>query len=207
MEKLLGVYTPPTGAQEAAAGVAFAEIDALMMAGDLRAAAAKVPAFTQAHEATETYAAKKRILDELGLVGTRVDPQWAANVERWYQGEGEVDLSKGATVVVFWEEWCPHSRKELPKLFALYKRHQPDGLRMVGLTRVTKSATDDTVRAFLASAGIDAPVARERTGGPIANAFGVKGIPAAALVIDGQVAWRGHPGKLNDALLAALWVR
>jgi thiol-disulfide isomerase/thioredoxin len=207
MDKLLGVYSPPTGAQEAAAGVAFAEIDELMRAGDLSAAAAKVPAFRQAHEATETYAAKRRILEELSLVGTRVDPQWAVNVEQWYQGEDKVDLSKGATLVVFWEEWCPYSRKELPRLFALVKQHQPDGLRMLGLTRVTKSATDDTVRAFLVGEGIDVPMAKEHAGGPLSAAFLVKGIPAAALVIDGQVAWRGHPGKLNDALLAALWVR
>ena len=127
MGKLLGVYSPPTGAQEAAAGVAFAEIDELMKAGDFSAAAAKVPAFRQAHEATELYASKQRTLDELAMVGTPVDPQWARNVDQWYQGGGAADLSKGATLVVFWEEWCPHCQKELPKLVELAKQHQPSG--------------------------------------------------------------------------------
>ena len=204
MDKLLGVYSPPTGAQEAAAGVAFAEIEELMKSGDFIAAAAKVPAFRQAHEATELYASKQRTLDELAMVGTPVDPQWARNVDRWYQGGGAADLSKGATLVVFFEEWCPYSRKELPKLFALYKEHQPDGLRMLGLTKTTKSATDDTVRAFLSGEGFDFPVAKELQGGPVSKAFGVAGVPAVAIVIDGEVAWRGHAGKVNEALLATL---
>jgi hypothetical protein len=201
LEKLLGVYRPPTGAEEAAASVAFAEIDALVRAGDFASAAAKVPAFRQAHHATETYAAQKRTLNELSLVGMRVDPQWATQLEGWFQGEGTVDLHRGSTLVVFWEEWDPQSRQQLPKLVELLRRHEANGLRALGLTRVTKSATDEAVRGYLGGQDIDFPVAKENSRQALSTAFLVNAVPGAALVVDGLVVWRGHPGKLHDGQL------
>ena len=41
-------------------------------------------------------------------------------------------------------------------------------------------------------------VARSPTG------FNVTGIPAAALVKEGKVIWRGHPGRLDDATIDKL---
>ena len=38
----------------------------------------------------------------------------------------------------------------------------------------------------------------------MSSSFAVTGIPAAALVKDGKVVWRGHPARLDDALLDKL---
>ena len=47
---------------------------------------------------------------------------WAKNIEKYYQGEGNVDLSSGTTLVVFWEVWCPHCRREVPELKETYEK-------------------------------------------------------------------------------------
>jgi hypothetical protein len=31
--------------------------------------------------------------------------------------------------------------------------------------------------------------------------FGVRGIPAAAVVKDGQIVWRGHPARITEDML------
>jgi hypothetical protein len=33
--------------------------------------------------------------------------------------------------------------------------------------------------------------------------FAVSGIPAAAVIKDGKVVWRGHPGRLTDDMINA----
>jgi len=37
----------------------------------------------------------------------------------------------------------------------------------------------------------------------ISEAFAVKGIPAAAMVKNGKIVWRGHPGGMTSEKLAA----
>ena len=71
-------------------------------------------------------------------------------------------------------------------------------MKIVGLTRLTKSSTQEKVEAFVAEHELNYPVAKEN--GKIAPLFNVSGIPAGAVVKDGEIIWRGHPGKLNDAL-------
>jgi hypothetical protein len=38
----------------------------------------------------------------------------------------------------------------------------------------------------------------------MSTGFNVTGIPAAALVKEGKVIWRGHPGRLDDATIDKL---
>jgi len=102
-------------------------------------------------------------------------------------------------VVVFWEEWCPHCRDEMPKLQQLYAAHKADGLQVLGITKVTQTATDEKVRAYLDQNRIQFPVAKE-TGIP-SDYFNVKGIPAAAIVKGGKIVWRGHPIRLTEEIV------
>ena len=41
--------------------------------------------------------------------------------------------------------------------------------------------------------------------GDASKAFGVSGIPAAAVVKDGKVVWRGHPGRLTEQMIES-WI-
>ena len=45
--------------------------------------------------------------------------------------------------------------------------------------------------------GVTYPIGKED--GTLTTRFAVKGIPAAALVRNGKVIWRGHPARLTDA--------
>ena len=43
-----------------------------------------------------------------------------------------------------------------------------------------------------------------KEGGDVSKEFAVSGIPAAAIVKDGEIVWRGHPGRLDDDLINKL---
>jgi thiol-disulfide isomerase/thioredoxin len=132
------------------------------------------------------------------VVGKPTPEEW--HIEKWFQGEGEVDLDGSkTTLLVFWELWCPHCRRELPRLQKMWDDHKALGLQVVGVTRVTRTSTDDGVRAFLSKSSIAYPVAK--VDGKLAEYFQVTGIPAAALVKDGQIVWRGHPIRLTPQVL------
>lgn len=105
------------------------------------------------------------------------------------------------TLVVFWEAWCPHCKREMPTLNALAERYAGRA-EFIGFTRLTRSATRQSATAFLEDGAITVPMGIE--GGDISATFGVRGIPAAALVRDGRIVWRGHPAALDDTLMETL---
>jgi hypothetical protein len=81
------------------------------------------------------------------------------------------------------------------------EKYKSKGLGIIALTKVTKSATEESVEAFIKDSKLTFPVGKEPEGGPLSAAYAVSGIPAAALVKDGKVIWRGHPARLTDELL------
>lgn len=128
-------------------------------------------------------------------LGARLDLQ---EVE-WLQGEA---AAGGAQLVVFFEPWCPHCRNEMPELESVRQRWQDKGLDVVALTRLSRDSTREQVMELVSGAGARFPVGHED--GRVAKAAQVSGIPAAALVQEGRVVWRGHPGALDDATLQRL---
>ncbi|MCB9746211.1 MAG: TlpA family protein disulfide reductase [Alphaproteobacteria bacterium] len=141
-----------------------------------------------------------RLADELEVIGAKAPP---LEVERWFTSQ--TDFAQGdATLVVFFEEWCPHCRREVPALQKTWEKYGAEGLNVVGLTRVTKSSTEEKVEAFIEQSGLTYPVARMGDD-HLSQAFGVSGIPAAAVVVDGEIVWRGHPARLSEEMIRG-WV-
>ena len=122
------------------------------------------------------------------------------DIEKWYQGEGDIDLTKGTTLVVFWEVWCPHCRREVPNVKETVSKYGDKGLQVVGLTKVTRSSTEEKVTEFIKEHDLNYPVAKEKDGA-LSKYFNVSGIPAAAVVKDGEIVWRGHPARLSDDMI------
>lgn len=120
-------------------------------------------------------------------------------VESWLQGNTGMDGGR-ATVLVFWELWCPHCRSELPRVERLYRAYRGRGLNVVGLTGLTHGVGRKEATAFLRQAHVTYPVAKER-GRTMSDRFGVSGIPSAVVVKNGKVVWEGHPGKLDAAMI------
>lgn len=160
-------------------------------------AKAKLAELKQKYPTSRPARAAVRLEEELAVVGK---PAEALKVDHMVQGNAP-DVTQGkATLVVFWEVWCPHCKREVPKLQETYTKYQGKGLQMVGVTKMTKGSTEDQVKEFIASQKVSYPIAKE-AGEETSAYYGVKGIPAAVVIKDGKVVWRGHPARLNDQML------
>lgn len=192
--------TAPTAgsARDRAMGL-YHTIDTLLAEGRADEARERVDAFRA--DDPEAAAWTKSLDRELEVIGKPAPTDWS--IETWYQGGEDVDLDgERPTLVLFWEQWCPHCRAEVPKIQAIQDHYAERGLQIVAVTRITRTATDEAVREFVDESGVTYPVAKET--GDLAAYFNVKGIPAAAIVRDGAIVWRGHPIRLTDDVLD-LW--
>ncbi len=184
-------------AKEAEAQAALAPVIRLA-ASDPTKAKAEMTAFMQKYGTTQAAKGALRTYRELQIVGKTTPADWG--IEKWFQGESEINLAgSDTTLVVFWETWCPHCQREVPKLQALYDSLKGDGLKVVGLTKVNKSSTEQKVSDFIKEKNLSYPIAKEN--GSASQYFGVSGVPAAAVVKDGKIIWRGHPNRLSEERL------
>ncbi len=182
---------------------AMAQLRAAMeidLAGDATGARAALDALALANPDTRVGAFAARRAAELAVVGT---PATKPDAERWYTPV-EVNPDASATVLVFFESWCPHCQQELPKLPALACRWSPAGVQVVALTKLTQGATDADVQRDSVTHGLFGLAVGHERNGATSEAYGVTGIPAAAVVRGGIVVWRGHPAQLDDATLARI---
>ncbi len=143
----------------------------------------------------------RRNIDALAVIG---QPAPALVVDHWIGGETTLESQRGKLVlVVFWNEWCPHCKRELPKLQALWEAHRDQGFSAILVTKHTKRQTDEKVKSLLAEKGVTLPCAVEPSGYPSSKDYAITGVPAAALVDrDGTVVWRNHPARLTEERLA-----
>ena len=183
--------------QEQAAANLLKEAQQAYQTLDIDTAKAKLAELKKDYSNTRAFRAGQRIQAEVDVVGR---DEADLSVETWYQGSA-ADVKGGkATLYVFWEVWCPHCKREVPKLSATYDKFRGKGLTMVGLTKQTRNVTDDAVREFVNAQGVTYPIAKEE-GDALSQHYGVRGIPAAAMVKDGKVVWRGHPAQLTDDMI------
>lgn len=160
-------------------------------------ARAKLTELKSKYGTTRAARAAQRIEAELEIIGK---PAGDLKVEKWFQGNVADLNSSKATLVVFWEVWCPHCKREVPKLTETYEKYKGQGLEMVGLTKMTRDITEQQVTEFIQNEKVGYPIAKEQ-GDEMSRHFGVRGIPAAAVVKDGKVVWRGHPARLTDDMI------
>jgi thiol-disulfide isomerase/thioredoxin len=185
---------------EKAAATLVREASQAMRDLDYDLAKAKLAELKEKYPSTRASRSAAQLEGQLAIIGADAGD---LSVEKWYTGKTSFDEGE-ATLVVFFEEWCPHCKREVPKLEATYKQYNSKGLNVVGLTRITKSATEEKVKDFISSNTITYPVAKED--GSMADKFAVQGIPAAAVVKDGKIVWRGHPAQITDAMLNG-WIQ
>lgn len=187
----------PSAEDEAAAQKLYAEISDALANGDVDGARTKTDLGLKQYGKTKTASRFVRIKQELDVFGKEVsNPE----TEKWFVGsEADMSLESGTTLVVFWEVWCPHCQREVPELQAMHEKYEGKGLDIIGLTKITKSATEEKVTSFIADNNVTYPMAKET--GTASRDFAVSGIPAAAVVKDGKVVWRGHPGRLSDDMI------
>ena len=125
------------------------------------------------------------------------------DLEEWLGDDlGTIESMKGKPVLlVFWATWCPHCRKAMPGIENdVWQKYRDAGLQVIAVTKNGRGQTTETVREYISEGGYTVPVAVD--GGDTSRAYGVSGIPAAALVDKtGKVVFRNHPSQVTDALL------
>lgn len=200
-KKGVGVGAPgaPTASpeQEQAAGDLLRQAAEMMEKNDFDNARAKLDELQKSYPNTRSAKASVKYAQDLAVIGK---PEAPLTVEKWFQGS-EADIKDGkAKLLVFWEVWCPHCKREVPKLAETYNKFNKQGLEVVGLTKMTRDITEQQVNDFIRENNLPYPIAKEQ-GDAMSKAYGVQGIPAAAIVKDGKVVWRGHPGRLTDEMI------
>ncbi|MFK7929592.1 MAG: TlpA family protein disulfide reductase [Myxococcota bacterium] len=178
----------PDAADEAAARDLVSEIQRAYGSDyDVAAAAALCREGKAKYANTNAWRRGSRTCDEVGVVG-KPAADW--DVEQWFQGQAPA--AGEPMLLVFFEQWCPHCRREMPRLGELEAQ-----ISVVGVTKVNRSSTDDKVVQFIGEHDLTFPIAKERNGS-LSQHYVVSGVPAAAIVVDGVVVWRGHPARLHD---------
>ena len=191
---------PADPKKEAAAEALAKEIQAAIAGMDDATVKAKSTEFKKKYQSTKAARFMRRVFAEYDVVGVEAGDM---EVEKWYQGNVAMNDGK-ATMLVFWEVWCPHCKREVPKIEATYNKYKDQGLNLVGLTKVTRGSTEEQVTSFMTEEGVTYPMAKEQEGGNLSKRFGVRGVPAAAIVKGGKVVWRGHPARIDDGMITKL---
>src|SRR5205085_671539 len=116
----------------------------------------------------------------------------------WINSDGMslAKAGKNIAVVEFWATWCPPCRKSIPHLVAMNDKFKDKNVVIMGLT----DEPMDKVKTFAQNMKMNYAVG---TGSASARQYGVTGIPHAFVVVDGKIAWEGHPmAGLEDAIQA-----
>lgn len=134
-----------------------------------------------------------------GCTQSKTGPAPEVSAGKWINADSFklADNSDKIVVVEFWATWCPPCRKSIPHLKELHEKYSDKGLVIVSLS----NEPVDTILEFNKKAGMTWIVGAESNSG---QAYGVTGIPAAFIVVDGNIVWNGHPMGGLDAEIEKL---
>lgn len=137
------------------------------------------------------------LIVSFGTACSRAEPVPASVAPAWKLTspdgkEISFEQFKGKVVVVdFWATWCGPCRTEIPGYIALQKKHEKDGLVIVG---IAVNDTADSVKAYMAKAGINYPIVMGDDA--VVEAFGgIEAIPTT-FIIDRE-------GKIRERKMGA----
>lgn len=189
---------PPGPEQEEEAAALLVQLQEAMGAWEFEEAKALLTVLETDYAGTRSANRAARQKAELEVIGKDAPDLTVGNgVEYWFDQPGEYG---GVTILVFFEEWCPHCQREMPKMSEWSQSMRDNGeLQVIGVTKITKSSTDEKVREMLVSSNVTFPIAKDN--GVLSEHVNVSGIPAAVVVKDGVVIWRGHPARLDETVL------
>jgi len=123
----------------------------------------------------------------------------AVNAQEWINASGQVSLDQfkdKVVIVEFWATWCPPCRTVIPHLVKLYNKEKDKGLVVISLTNEKRK--EAKIDKFMKSMKMNYIVGTGSTSG---REYGVRGIPAAYVIVDGKVIWEGHPASGLDQVV------
>ncbi|MBI3894207.1 MAG: TlpA family protein disulfide reductase [Candidatus Wallbacteria bacterium] len=103
---------------------------------------------------------------------------------------------KGRVVVLdFWATWCPPCRKAIPRIQSLSKRFSDRPVTVLGIN-MDQGKSPEAIRQFLSENSI--AFGQVLDGGPIAQKYGVQGIPCTVVIDKDGIVRQVHTGYSND---------
>jgi thiol-disulfide isomerase/thioredoxin len=166
--------------------------------------AASVCGVALAQDAGEKPAVKYTTVGPTLSVGDKAPP---LAIEKWVKGEAVTSFQKGKVYVVeFWATWCGPCIKGMPHLSELQKKYKDKGVTIIGCTSADPGNTLEKVEKMVADKGdtMGYTVAwdsERKTNEAYMKAAAQNGIPCAFIVNqEGNIAWIGHPTKMDDVL-------
>jgi len=139
-------------------------------------------------------------LEGIGLVGYSAAP---LEIQEWIgEPPPEVaDLKGKATLISFWAIWCPHCKRNIPKVDKLAREYGPKGLNVIGLSRERKNFEADAIREYIKTHPMSFPTGID-DGAKTSTAYAVDSIPRIVLVdAQGKIRWHGHPDYLSEKVI------
>lgn len=110
------------------------------------------------------------------------------SAQEWLNGDGIklADVKDKIVVVEFWATWCPPCRASIPHLKEMNAKFKDKNVIFVSLTDEDKA----TVTEFNKSFGMNWLVG---VGSNTGSDYGIRSIPRAFIVKNGNIIWTDHP--------------
>ncbi len=180
----------------ALSGLYLSDMDIKGAEGALRQLAEKYPETSLAGKA-------EKKLEGLELVGSPAPP---LQIKEWIGDPPPKDglYRSKVTLLSFWAIWCPHCRRNIPRMERLLETYGKQGVSVVGVTREREGKGVGEIREFIDShpmgfsTGVD-------DGGKTSKEMAVQSIPCVVAVDhQGRIRWHGHPDYLSEKVIETL---
>ena len=156
------------------------------------------------HYANTSLAGKaEQKLEGIRLIGSKAPP---LHIKEWIGDAPPAGNGYDAklTLLDFWAIWCPHCRRNIPKMERLLATYAKRGVSLVGITREREGAGVEQVREFIKSHAMGYPTGVDDEG-KTSQELAVKSIPCVVIVgPEGRIRWHGHPENLTDKVIEVL---
>lgn len=111
---------------------------------------------------------------------------------------GLADLMGKPTLVVFWANWCPHCRNELPVVEKLYKDLGPKGVNFIAISLDTGS---EPAQRLVRDGKASFPIAVVGASSDVARSYDITGIPAVFVLDKDGIVKARYAGEASEATI------
>jgi TolA-binding protein/peroxiredoxin len=170
---------------------------------DLEGAEKAFREITDRYPETSLAGKARQKLEGIELVGSQAPP---LQVKEWIgEAPPEGGIYRGKlTLLSFWAVWCPHCKRNIPKIEGLLETYATRGVSVVGVTREKEGEGVEKIREFVESHPMDYPTAVDDDG-KTSQEMAVKSIPCVVAVdSQGRIRWHGHPDHLSGKVMELL---
>ncbi len=170
---------------------------------DLEGAEKAFREITRRYPKTRLAGKAQQKLEGLELVGKKAPP---LQIKEWIGGPPpQGDLYRGKlTLLSFWAFWCPHCRRNIPKMEQLLETYGPKGVSILGVTRAKEGQGVEKIKEFIKDHPMGFPTGVDDDG-KTSLAMAVKSIPCIVAVDSrGRIRWHGHPDHLSAKVMEFL---